>query len=681
MLGELIGGALLEYNLGELSRLTVGGLVESWEHFETKYNKSFEEYFQKSFEKYNKIRTIIDSSKVEKLTEVFQPTSLQQVDREKRRSEKRRLTSDEFLPYIQSKKYVWITGHGGIGKSTLMKHTMLTILGDEKKSKNKIPVYIELRKYNHEKGKREEILDFIYHEMSCVGFNFEQNLFEYMLEQGRFLFLFDAFDEIVSDKSFKFLQELENFLTKYDKNQMIISSRFMPRGNLDNLLELHELETNGLTKYEAIEMIKKTKIEDEEIKIEFIERLTDGLFEEYESIASNPTLLLLMMNLFGENSNFPKEKSAFLLEAFTVLFNKHDGRKIGYSREFRSKNLRQGQMMKTFSAFCYLTYFDTNGSQGEFTEKYILGNLEKVIQSKVWLSEDPNVNVESLLYDFRVCMCLLYKEGERFYFVHNIFQEFFAAYYVFNSNKKFKVEFLKKYILNNPDRKDGRSRINQRLLRTTFDYIGELDNAEEQNVISYELLLPLLKMIESEPDFIDYHHLSRARKFNINISGDDIYISVRPQYAEIKEVTLNRLYRIYKNFNTSVVVGFKPRELRITMVELDELIEILRSQERLDLRFTIQTKDDKRYQKDRVILEEWDDIKDVRDISKMVREKIKGTVNINFSIGVDFIFSNNILCKLYKETAAFKRNEELLTLSSFLEKESAIREDKGELLL
>lgn len=260
MLSELIGGALLEYNLGELSRLTVGGLVESWEHFETKYNKSFEEYFRKSFEKYNKIRTIIDSSKVEKLTEVFQPTSLQQVDREKRRSEKRRLTADEFLPYIQSKKYVWITGHGGIGKSTLMKHTMLTILGDEKKSKNKIPVYIELRKYNHEKGKREEILDFIYHEMSCVGFNFEQNLFEYMLEQGRFLFLFDAFDEIVSDKSFKFLQELENFLTKYDKNQMIISSRFMPRGNLDNLLELHELETNGLTKYEAIEMIKKQKL-------------------------------------------------------------------------------------------------------------------------------------------------------------------------------------------------------------------------------------------------------------------------------------------------------------------------------------------------------------------------------------------------------------------------------------
>ena len=48
MLGTILGGALLEYNIGELSRLTVEGVVESWEQFETKYNKSFSTYFIKS---------------------------------------------------------------------------------------------------------------------------------------------------------------------------------------------------------------------------------------------------------------------------------------------------------------------------------------------------------------------------------------------------------------------------------------------------------------------------------------------------------------------------------------------------------------------------------------------------------------------------------------------------------
>ena len=71
------------------------------------------------------------------ITKVFQPTSLNQVYREKRYYKKKKLTADKFLPYIQNNKYVWITGHGGIGKSTLMKHTMLTILSDEKKVKIK----------------------------------------------------------------------------------------------------------------------------------------------------------------------------------------------------------------------------------------------------------------------------------------------------------------------------------------------------------------------------------------------------------------------------------------------------------------------------------------------------------------------------------------------------------------
>lgn len=52
---------------------------------------------------------------------------------------------------------------------------------------------------------------------------------------------------------------------------------------------------------------RKTRY-DEEIKKEFIKSLSEGLYDEYESIASNPTLLLLMLSLFRENSNFPKEK-------------------------------------------------------------------------------------------------------------------------------------------------------------------------------------------------------------------------------------------------------------------------------------------------------------------------------------------------------------------------------------
>lgn len=655
MLGELIGVALLEHNLGELSLLTIDGLVGKWEQFETKYNKSFKEYFSKAFEKYNKVRTILDSSKVEKLTQIFQPTSLYQDDDETKITKE--IKHDEFLNFIENKKYVWITGHGGIGKSTLLKHTMLTILTDEKKSKNKIPVYIELRKYNHEEGNNQDIVNFIYNEMSCVGFNLEKDLFEYMLSMGRFLFLFDAYDEIISSKSLKFLQRLDNFLTKYNENQMVISSRFVPKGTLDNLLELNELKTHGLTKKEAVEMIDKIDLSDEELKIEFIKRLSYELFDEYESIASNPTLLLLMLSLFGENSNFPKEKSAFLIEAFTELFNRHDGRKLAYVRDFKSKDLHRNQMRSTFSAFCFLTYFDTNASQGEFDRQYIEKNLRKIIDSKPWLAKNSAISSESLLYDFRVCMCLLYEEGGKFYFVHNIFQEFFAAYYLFESSDKFKIQFLKRYVFNSSDRKKLGVRPNYRLFQTTFDYICELDESEDQSVIRYEFLLPLLKMIESEPSFTDYHHLLNGEKISYRIQFDNNKFSISLRRSipsdSIRERVLLRLYSLYKHGKRiifPVPQGGAPKKYPITRKEVEEIL-------RIGNNTTLKTE------------------------KEIITDIINGEPSGWFDQEIDTLLSNETLSSIIRKTYSYLRDEELLTLSSVLEKEKKERECIEEMLL
>lgn len=217
VIGKIFGTTLLEHNLKELNDLAINGLVEKWEQFESNYNKNFGNYFEKTITNLNKVRTILND-RTQNLTEIFQPTALNEKVREGRKISEKEIASIDFLPYINKKKYVWITGHGGIGKSTLLKHTMLTILMDEKKSKNKIPVYIELRKYNHEEIKRRSIINFIYNEMNVTGFELDIEIFEYMLKKGRFLFLFDAYDEISSDKSQIFLQEFEDFLTKYEKN-------------------------------------------------------------------------------------------------------------------------------------------------------------------------------------------------------------------------------------------------------------------------------------------------------------------------------------------------------------------------------------------------------------------------------------------------------------------------------
>lgn len=647
VIGKIFGTTLLEHNLKELNDLAINGLVEKWEQFQSNYNKNFGKYFEKSITNLNKVRTILND-RTQNLTEIFQPTALKEKIREGRKTFEKAIASIDFLPYINKKKYVWITGHGGIGKSTLLKHTMLTILMDENKSKNKIPVYIELRKYNHEEIKRRSIINFIYNEMNVTGFELSIEIFEYMLKKGRFLFLFDAYDEISSDKSQIFLQEFEDFLTKYEKNEVVISSRFMPEGHLDNFIKLYELRTNGLIKKEAVQMIEKTRY-DEEIKKEFIKSLSEGLYDEYESIASNPTLLLLMLSLFRENSNFPKEKSAFLIKAFEELFERHDGRKIAYIRDFRSKVLSKYQMMKVFSAFCFLTYFDTNAFQDEFSEEYIKEKLDRIIKSYSWL-KSLSISGDDLLYDFRVCLCILYKEGEKYYFVHNIFQEFFSAYHVYKSDEETQKKFLKKYALTDVSNEtQGKRSYNYRMIQTTFDYICELDNSEDQSVIKYNLLLPLLEMNESDSSFIDYHHLENKFRYGIIDYGDRIVINfILTPVSLSKHRAILCLYNLYIN---------GPRALSSKGYGFVRRNEVL------------------------ITKEDYENIIALPLLKHEIRKDEEGRRKDYIDAGIETVFANDILKSIYMKSARYKRNEKLMGLCEILREDRRKRNSEEDSLL
>lgn len=647
VMGTVFGAMLLEHNLKELNDLTVNGLVEKWEQFESNYNKNFGDYFRKSITNLNKVRTILND-RTQNLTEIFQPTALNEKVRKGRKIFERKINSSDFLSYINENKYVWVTGHGGIGKSTLLKYTMLTILMDEKKSKNKIPVYIELRKYNYEEVKRGSIINFIYNEMKVTGFDLKIDIFIYMLKKGRFLFLFDAYDEISSDKSQIFLQEFEDFLTSYENNEVVISSRFMPEGHLDNFVKLFELRTNGLVKEEAIQMIEKTKY-DEEIKNEFVKSLSEGLYDEYESIASNPTLLLLMLSLFRENSNFPKKKSAFLIKAFEELFERHDGRKIAYIRDFRSKDISKYQMMKVFSAFCFLTYFDTNAFQDEFSEEYIKEKLERIIKSYSWL-KSLNISGDDLLYDFKVCLCILYKEGEKYYFVHNIFQEFFAAYHVYKSDEETQKRFLKKYALTDVDNEvHGRRNYNYRMIQTTFDYIYELDNSEDQSVIKYNFLLPLLEINESDSSFINYHHLEYKFRYKLTDCGNQVMIRLIPIPMSLsKHRAILRLYNLYREETRS--------DLRNSTRILHHKEEFVRKE----------------------------DYENIMAAPLLKHETVideEGRRVDFIEVNVETVFENDILKYMYMKSPRYKRNEELMGLCEILREDRRKRSIEEESLL
>lgn len=476
---------LLNNTLIQLKDGLVDFGVDNWEKFETRFNKSFTSYFESSFKRVKNIPFVLSGTNNIDLLSIFQPTYLKSEI-----SDVRCYTAD-LDNILKESDNAWIYGYGGIGKSTMLKYFFLKEI--EKATSNndqRIPIYIELRKYNFDSKKRRGFLNFIYEEAKVLGFDLEFKYFEYMAEKGRFIFLLDAFDEIASNIMEQAATEIEELATKYSNNPILVTSRKLPFNHINNTSLFHPYQTNGLSKDEAIALIKRIStlsISDskEEVFERFIKSLEERLYDEYQSFAENPILLFLMLQMFERNANFPTEKATFIKDSYRLLYKEHDHSKlVALTREFKT-DLPESTMMRVISYLCFLTYFENNGRKSEFTESEITSLIDRVLKEEGLSS----TRAEDFLADLITCLCIIHKEGQSYYFVHNIFQEFYAANYLYDLDNEVQEEFFKTNFLAED--------MNDRLIETTLEYYAELDKEFNKKKLNYNLFLPVLEEFKS----------------------------------------------------------------------------------------------------------------------------------------------------------------------------------------
>ena len=320
--------ALLNNTLIQLKDELVDFGVDNWEKFETGFNKSFTSYFEGSFKRVKNIPFVLSGTNNIDLLSIFQPTYL------KSEINDVRCYTADLDNILKESDNAWIYGYGGIGKSTMLKYFFLKEIEKATSNNNqRIPIYIELRKYNFDSKKRREFLNFIYEEAKVLGFDLEFKYFEYMAEKGRFIFLLDAFDEISSNNMEQAATEIEELATKYSNNPIFVTSRKLPFNHINNASLFHPYETNGLSKDEAIALIRRiSKLPIAELKEEvferFIKSLEEQLYDEYLSFAENPILLFLMLQMFERNASFPTEKATFIKDSYRLLYKEHDHSKL-----------------------------------------------------------------------------------------------------------------------------------------------------------------------------------------------------------------------------------------------------------------------------------------------------------------------------------------------------------------
>lgn len=426
-------------------------------HDSIRLGNAYEKYLENTQNKYSKTKTLI-YKKVPKDLYTFYECIGVEYNGEV-------IDTASVKNIIKVNNKVIITGTGGIGKTTLLKHLFLNSIKDT----NYIPVLLELRSLNTS-GDNISLFDAVFKNLVDNGFKMEEKYFEYSMQEGGYIILFDGLDEVNKEKEQVVTKEIINLAGKYPDNKYIVSSR--PTDSFVGWNDFVEMQSMNLTKEQALDLISKIEFENS-VKQRFYKELDENLYEKYESFASNPLLLTMMLLTFDSRAAIPDKLNDFYEQAFATLFNMHDATKDAYVRDIRCK-LGYENFKMIFAYFCFKSYFE---GDFEFTDVSLRKYLEQCKQKFC----DIDFEIDDFQTDLIKSVCMLIKEGIFYRFSHRSFQEYFAAWYTCKLTDEVQYELLTGWI------KESSGLKTEQYFQMLFDLQGEKFNKI--------ILLPGLKLL------------------------------------------------------------------------------------------------------------------------------------------------------------------------------------------
>ncbi len=447
---------------------------------EVDYRTAFEKYLLEAQKTVGVAKTILYGQIPHDLYTFFECIGIRNIDGE--------IDTSDVNNILNIGHKIIITGSGGIGKSMLIKHCFMNAI----RNTNLIPILIELRGLNEYEKNNVSMEKYIYDVLCNFGFKLEQKYFEYSLETGCYLILFDGYDEVKNSLSQTVTNEITDFCNKYSDNFTIMSSR--PLNEFIGWSDFIEYESMPLKKEQALSLVSKLDY-DEEIKGKFRKQLDEDLYEKYESFASNPLLLTIMLMTFEERISIPDRKTDFYEQAFAALFHKHDAMKKGKYRREKMSGLGYEDFKKVFSYFCFKTFFK---NEFEFSEKTVLENIERAKEKVLPYEEFKSIDY---LDDMSKAVCMLVHEGLNYRFSHRSFQEYFAAVYTTQLSDNEQKQFLTSWLKS----------LNGRMTSDFLDILCELQPDRCFKNIIYEPMKELYKLYKqndfSDDWFIDFLYM------------------------------------------------------------------------------------------------------------------------------------------------------------------------------
>ena len=301
----------------------------------------------------------------------------------------------------------------------MMTHFMLDTI-----SKNsvdgRVPVFANLRDYDPDKG---DVVDFLFDEFRRHDPRLQLQDLIALLINGKAVILMDGLDEIKGEYRDKFSKEIGYMVDSYPDSVYVISSR--PTMNFRAFDRFAVYDLQPFSQEQAIRMVERLdeNVIDPDTQKDFIEDIRHNRFrfgyDEKVEFLGNPLFLTIMLLAYEENHDIPKQRYKFYEQAYDAMARKHDATK-NLTRDFAT-GLDEERFKYYFGEFCAVTY---EQEQYDFTPSEIRDCFQMVIDMNE-LDTTPDKFIE----DITGKICLIYRDGENYYFVHRSFQEYFTAYF------------------------------------------------------------------------------------------------------------------------------------------------------------------------------------------------------------------------------------------------------------
>ena len=331
------------------------------------------------------------------------------------------------LEAVHAHQRLMVLGKPGAGKTTFLKYlAMQCVTG--RFAADSVPFFVTLKDFA-EAPKHPSLVEYLVKSLP-KGWTIEA--MEQLLAVGRAIVLLDGLDEVREEDTQRVIREVRSAVDRAQKSQFIMTCRIAAKEYV--FAQFTEVEVADFDDQQIETFVENWfRSKNDLLKAErFMARLDEN--KAIRELATSPLLLTLLCLVFGEEGDFPSNRSDLYGEGVKVLLKKWDAKR-NIQRDDHYKKL-DVQRREDLLGYVALQTFREN--EYFVKQRRIEGYIADFISNLRDVDPEPEslrMDSEIVLKSIQAQHGLLVERARGIYsFSHLTFQEYFTAREIVSTN-------------------------------------------------------------------------------------------------------------------------------------------------------------------------------------------------------------------------------------------------------